>query len=132
MANSITRQTIIDGSKWLVVKIHIEGDGSGEETNTVLVDASTYNPAFTDESICILHANLSGFTCDLIWDATANVVITNVPDYEVHLSSDEMKSFGGLPNNAGAGKTGDILFSTVGLGAGDHGTITLKIKKKGL
>jgi len=131
MANTITKQTIVDGSKWLIVKIHIEGDGSGEETNTVLIDASTYNPAFTNESLSVIHANLSGFTCDLLWDATANVPITNVPDYEVHLSCDEMKALGGgIPNNAGAGKTGDILLTTIGLGANDHGTITLKIKKK--
>jgi hypothetical protein len=128
MVNSITRQTILDGSKWLIVKIHIEGDGSGEETATVLVDASTYNPAFVNESLEILHANLSGFTMDLLWDATANVPITNVPDYEVHITPDELGV--GLPNNAGAGKTGDILFTTIGLGANDHGTITLKIKKK--
>lgn len=133
MANTITKQTIVDGSKWLIVKIHIEGDGSGEETNTVLIDASTYSPAFTNCSLVNLHANLTGFTCDLIWDATANVPITNVPDYEVHWGEGEhggLFSNAGIPNNAGAGKTGDILISTVGLGANDHGTILLKIKKK--
>ena len=130
MANSIVKQTILDGSKWLIVKIHIDGDGTGEETATVLVDASTYSPAFTNESLEILHANLTGFTCDLLWDATANVVITNIPDYEVHLTPTEIGV--GFPNNAGAGRTGDILFTTSGLGAGDHGTITLKIKKKGI
>jgi len=131
MANTITKQTIVDGSKWLIVKIHIDGDGSGEETGTVIVDASTYNPAFTNESLCGLHANLSGFTCDLYWDATANVPITNVPDYEVHLTDAELGHMGGgFPNDAGAGKTGDIVINTFGLGANDHGTITLKIKKK--
>jgi len=130
MANNITKQTIIDGSKWLVVKIHIEGDGSGEETNTVLIDASSYSPAFTNESLEILHAGLSGFTCDLLWDATANVPITNIPDYEFHYTPDEVGSFGGFTNNAGAGKTGDVLLTTIGLGANDHGTILLKIKKK--
>lgn len=131
MANSITKQTIVDGSKWLIVKIHIEGDGSGEETNTVLIDASTYTPAFTNESLQVIHAMLSGFTCDLLWDATANVPITNIADYEAHFSETESQAVGnGFPNNAGAGKTGDILITTSGLGAGDHGTMVLKIKKK--
>ena len=131
MANSIVKQTIVDGSKWLIVKIHIEGDGTGDEADTVLIDASTYNPVFTNESLVGLHANLTGFTCDLLWDATANVAITNIPDYEVNWSEDELPNkMGGVPNNAGAGKTGDILITTVGLGAGDHGTIVLKIKKK--
>lgn len=131
MANTITKQTIVDGSKWLIVKCHVSGDGSGEETNTVLIDASTYNPAFTNGALSLLHANLTGFTCTLYWDATANVPIMNIPDYEVHLSENEMGHLsGGIPNNAGAGKTGDILVSTSGLGAGDQGTIILKIKKK--
>ena len=132
MANTITKQTILDGTKWLIVKIHIEGDGTGDETATVLIDASTYTPAFTNEALCGLHANLTGFTCDILWDATADVAITNIPDYEVHWGEGELGIFshGGIPNNAGAGKTGDILITTSGLGVGDHGTIILKIKKK--
>ena len=130
MANSITKQTIIDGSKNLVVKIHIEGDGSGEETNTVLIDASSYSPAFTDETLVGIHATLSGFTADLHWDATANVPLINIPDFEYNLNGKQIGWFGGLPNNAGAGKTGDILMTTIGLGANDHGTIILEIKKK--
>lgn len=130
MANTITKQTIIDGSKYLVVKLHIEGDGSGEETNLVLVDASTYSPAFTNNSIIGVHSTLSGFTADLLWDATANVPIINIPDYEYNLNGPQIGWFGGLPNNAGAGRTGDILLTTTGLGANDHGTIILEIKKK--
>lgn len=130
MANTITKQTIIDGSKTLIVKIHIEGDGSGEETGTVIVDASAYSPAYTNCSLQVIHAMLSGFTCDLLWDATTPVVITNIPDYEAHYSSEEVGGFGGFPNNAGTGKTGDIKLTTIGLGAADHGTLVLKIKKK--
>ena len=130
MANSITRQTIVDGSRKLVVKIHIEGDGSGEETNTVLIDASSYTPASTDIRIDGIHTALTGFTADLIWDATANVPILNVPDYEYNLNGPQIGYFGGFRNNAGAGRTGDILISTTGLGAADHGTITLEITKR--
>lgn len=128
MANTITRHTIVDGSRKLVVVIHIDGDGSGEETNTVLVDASTYSPAYTNCSLQNMHANLQGFTADLDWDATANVPITAVPDYEVdYLLKDGLTP---IPNNAGAGRTGDILISTTGLGVGDHGTIYLELNKK--
>lgn len=131
MANAITKQTIIDGSRLLIVKIHIDGDGSGEETGTVLVDASTYSPAYTDCRLKSLHANLSGFTCDLSWDATAPVIITNIPDYEVSWDDSEtLARTGGVPNNAGTGKTGDILITTIGLGAGDHGTFVFELVKK--
>ena len=129
MANSIVKQTIVDGSRNLVVKIHIEGDGSGDETATVLIDASSYTPASTDIKITGIHSALTGFTADLLWDATANVSILNIPDYEYNLDTG-IRHFGGFPNNAGTGKTGDILITTIGLGAGDHGTITLEMKKR--
>ena len=37
---------------------------------------------------------------------------------------------GGLWNNAGAGKTGDVLFTTVGAASGDRYTIILYVTKK--
>lgn len=127
MVNSIEKQTIVNGPKNLVVKAHIDGDGSGEETDTILINVSDY--AATEVSIIGIHTTLSGFTADLIWDATANVACINIPDYEYNLNGD-IKHFGGLPNNAGAGKTGDILITTIGLGASEHGTIILEMKKK--
>lgn len=129
MANTITKQTIVDGSKNLVIKIHILGDGTGEETNLVLVDASTYSPAFTNARLIGIHSSLVGFTTHLDWDATANVPLIDVPDYEYNLNGEQIGWFGGIPNNAGAGRTGDILMTTVGLGANDHGTIILEIAK---
>lgn len=130
MANTITKQTIVDGSKYLVVHIYIQGDGvTGDETNTVLIDASTYSPAFTNESVEVIHANLNGFEATLLWDATVNVPFYHIPQYEVHYSASEIKE--AIPNNAGAGKTGDILITTNGLSpVTDRGVITLKIKKK--
>jgi hypothetical protein len=38
----------------------------------------------------------------------------------------DYSSFGGLPNNAGTGKTGDVLFTTVGAAAGDRYTIVIE------
>lgn len=129
MANSITKQTIIDGSRILIVKIHIHGDGTGEETGTILIDASSYSPAFTSGRMRLIHTALVGFTAELLFDATADVHAMSLVDYEGHYAHDEMDTFGGIPNNAGAGRTGDILINTTGLGAGDHGTIILEIIK---
>jgi len=130
MANTITKQTILDGSKYLLVHVYIKGEAAGaDETNTVLIDASTYTPAFANESIEVVHANLQGFEATLSWDATVNVPFFHIPQYEVHYS--EQEGVSAIPNNAGAGKTGDILITTNGLTAAtDEGTITLKIKKK--
>ena len=122
MANTITKQTIIDGPRRLIVKIDILGDGSGDEAATTLIDASTYTPVFTDCKLITLWSDLSGFTARLLWDATTDVVATSVSDTGDDLDFSE---FGGIPNNAGTGKTGDINITTYGLGANDHGTLIL-------
>ena len=129
MANTITKRTIVDGDRNLVVHIHIDGDGSGEETDTVLIDASSYTPAFTDCKLMKIDAALIGFSIELNWDATANVIATHIPDYEFH---QDFRWFGGIPNDAGAGRTGDLLITTTGLGANDHGDFVLFLKKVGI
>jgi len=126
MANTITKTTVMDGSRVLVVNIHIDGDGTGDETNTVLIDASSYAPAFAHSSIISVKAALNGFNCELDWDATANTAALAIPDY---ISDQCFKDIGGLPNSSGAGKTGDLLLSTTGLGAGDHGSIIIRMNK---
>jgi hypothetical protein len=41
----------------------------------------------------------------------------------------DFDKFGGLTNNAGAGVTGDVLFSTADASAGDFYTIVLEMVK---
>ena len=127
MANTITKQTLIDGDRNLVVHIHIDGDGSGEETDTVLIDASTYAPAFTNSKLIRVEATLNGFTIDLNWDATTNIPLISIPDYDFNV---DFSRYGGITNNTGVGKTGDVVFTTTGLGATDHGFMILEFKKK--
>lgn len=127
MVNTITPQTIVDGERNVVSKIHIAGDGSGEETATQLLDVSAFTGTPATVKIVRLGGYLSGFSVELLWDATANVTITNIPaDDEFEIDA---VPYGGLINNAGTGITGDILFTTVGLGLGDKGTIILEMKK---
>lgn len=127
MVASLTPHIINDGARNLVVKTHIVGDAGGDVTNSVLIDASTFSGTFDDLKIVGIKADLRGFSADLHWDATVNVDIVTI------LAEEEFdkcyRRFGGLTNNAGAGKTGDILISTTGLGAGDEGTIILEMKK---
>jgi hypothetical protein len=71
---------------------------------------------------------INGFTCSLLWDATANIDLFYIPDSE-DICQDFSK-FGGIPNNAGTGATGDVLFTTVGYTAsGDGGILYLWFKK---
>lgn len=131
MANTITTQTLLDGDRNAVIKIHIVSDGTAE-SNTQIVDVSGLsnldtNVATGEVRLDKVKANLSGFAADLHWDATSNVDIMSVPDGE---SDHDFKRFGGLANNAGAGKTGDVLMSLRGNSAGDEGTIVLEMVKK--
>ena len=129
MANLIEKQTIQDGERNLVLKIHIDGDGSGEETSTLLIDVSSYAGSPTELVLKEIKAGLTGFSLELLWDATTDVHLFNVPDFDVDQSFDT-SMFSGIPNNAGTGKTGDINFTTVGLGATDTGHIWMWFIKK--
>jgi len=128
MANTVTLTTLFDGSKIFVGKVDIAGDGvSGDETATVIVNASTASPAFVASNIQKIWSSLSGFSATLLWDATANVVAYNLPQ---DVAEDiDFEEIGGLTNQGGAGVTGNILVTTSGLGAGDHGSIILRMYK---
>ena len=127
MANTITSQTLLDGPRNLVVKVKITGDGSGEESDTDLVDISDFTGPPGEVSIEKIKSSLVGFSTKLSWNATTNVDALDLPVGENHM---DFTPYGGLTNNAGTGVNGDILFSTVGLGAADDGTIVLEMRKK--
>jgi hypothetical protein len=63
----------------------------------------------------------------LLWDATTDVVCLTLGEND--FVSFNFARFGGLTNNAGAGKTGDLLFTTVGAGSGDKYTVVIEVLK---
>jgi len=129
MANTVTQQIIEDGKKNTIIKFFISGDGSGEETNYTLFDASAYITESTNNRLRKICYNLNGFDAVLYWDATLNVPIISL-DEGLQEEVDFFKYGGSLINNAGAGKTGNILITTTGLGAGDEGYLILHINQR--
>lgn len=128
MANAITSQTITDGDRNTVLKIYISGDGTGEETDTVVFDASAVVPSADSCSIMNVEGYLVGFSALLEFDATTDVPAINLPgDDQFCFELD--RRYSGIPNNAGTGKTGDITMTTTGLGAGDIGWFVIEVKK---
>lgn len=130
MANIVTTQTILDGSRNTIIKVTILGDGSGELTNQIIFDSSAYANDTQNNKLWRIQYNLNGFSGTLYWDATTDVQLMSLtPNYAA-----DQKFFwnGGLVNNAGAGKTGDILLTTSGLASLPAGTgeIILYVKKK--
>jgi hypothetical protein len=121
---TVTKQTIIDGSRNLVVKVHITG--ATDLAATVLVDASTYSPAFTDARLMKVEGNLAGIKLDLAWDADTDVPIISLGDGSF---CHDFKDHGGIRNNAGTGKTGDIVGTSESASADTYGWITFYLKK---
>ena len=130
MANTITTTTIVDGSYVLVVKIDILADTAAEYTDAIVVDASTFTPAFTDCNIVSAYAQLSGFQARLEFDATTDTPALSLVDGTTDFTRGMLQDFGPIGNTGGAGRTGDILLTTLGLGIGDHGTILLRLVKE--
>ena len=127
MPNTIAKQLVLNGSRNYVIRVTIVGDGSGEET-ALLLNSTTGDCGTNDKLMCV-QASFTGFSGTLLWDASTDVMATQiVGDKDVHL---KWWKTGGIVNNSGTGKTGDILLTTVGLGAGDKGELTLYLKKKG-
>lgn len=132
MANIFTTQTLYDsGKKPIVQKFTGVFDTATEEVNVVKVDVSTLSLdgiTCTDVVIDKIWYDINGMVVNMLWDATTPVTIMTLSDgqHEFCFRDD----FGGLTNNAGVGKTGDIKFTTIGAGIGDSYTIILEMRKK--
>ena len=129
MADAVTTQTIIDGPREAVLKFTNVSDGTGESA-VAKIDVSTLSAQPGTQAAC------NKFTIDEIWwqcigmkvqlffDATSNALITELG--ESAGSHHDYTVFGGIPNNAGSGVTGDILFTTVGHSSNDTYTIIIR------
>jgi hypothetical protein len=131
MADAVTSQIILDGERLFIGKFTNISD-SGGETAVVKIDvsalaASASGNACNGVKINKIWAQTIGMSVDILWDATTDLICETIPENQFYLM--DYSSFGGLPNNAGTGKTGDVLFSTVGAAAGDRYTIIIEAIK---
>ena len=121
MADSVTSQIIFEGERALVMKFTNISDGTGE-TAVVKVDVSALAPSGSGAAcdrvtVTKIYIANHGMEVRMLWDAS-----TDVPFF---LSSPgatqtlDFTLFGGIPNDAGAGVTGDIVFTTSDASAGD-------------
>ena len=131
MADAVTSQTIIDGEKKVVMKFTNVSDGSGESA-VAKVDVSalatnTAGSACTGVAIEQIWWQCIGMKVSLFWDATSNVIIMQLGENQS--GHHNYRDFGGLSNNSGSGKTGDVLFTTVGHSSADTYSIILSMRK---
>lgn len=131
MADTVASQTLADGPKTAVLKLTNISDGSGESAVTK-VDVSALQPS-ADGDTCTgvtierIWWQCIGMKVQILWDASTDLLCIELGENQ---SGDhDYTKFGGLSNNAGSGKTGDVKFTTVGHASGDTYTVILYLRK---
>lgn len=130
MADAVTSQTIFDGERKAILKFTNVSDGTGE-TAALKVDVSTL-ATDTFGKTCVgvtlerIHVSINGMSVSILWDATTDVPAFIAAPGVYSFDFDKFQ----IPNDAGAGKNGDVLFTTIGATAGDTYTIILEMVKR--
>lgn len=132
MADTVTSQTLLDGERLIIMKFTNQSDGTGEAAVNKIVPANlavnAQGKACTDLKLNRIWAATTGMAVNLLWDATADVLAWTIPQDRIYRM--EFGDYlGGIPNNSGAGKTGNLAFSTVGASAGDSYSIIVECIK---
>lgn len=129
MADAVSSQLLADGASEAVMKFNNVSDGTGE-TAVLKVDVSALAANYigqpcTSVTIRRIHASVNGMSVNIIWDADTDVsaFIVGPGIYSFDLSTAP------LWNNAGTGKNGDVMFTTIGASAGDTYSIILEMIK---
>ena len=133
MADTVSTQIIQDGSKQAIIKVTAVVGNTDVVTST-MVDVSSLSVDPVSRRPCtgavlakLVYVGV-GVGVKLEWDATANVLIFDLP---VNWTEEyDFSDFTGIPNNSGTGKTGDIVATTVAPSAGDTYTFIFTVNKQ--
>ena len=136
MADAVTSQTLIDGDLYAVMKFTNISDGSGESAVTK-VDVSALQALGSNtasQKTCTgvvierIWWQCIGMKVQILFDASSDAFCIELGENQS--GNHDYTVFGGLTNNAGSGKTGDINFTTVGHSSADTYTIILYMRKE--
>ena len=133
MADAVASQTIVDGPSFVAIKLTNISDGTGESAVTK-VDVSALEAdsrtglSCTDVNIERIWWQCIGMKVRILFDADTDVMAIELGENQS--GNHDYSIFGGLVNNAGTGKTGDVKFTTVGASSGDTYTVILYLRKK--
>ena len=131
MADTVTSQTIQDGERKAVLKFTNISDGSGEsavkKVDVSALASNSSGTACTEVAVSKIWWQCVGMGVELLNDATTDTLIIGLsPDSN---GMHDYSSFSGIPNDSGSGKTGDIMFTTIGASSGDTYTVILELLK---
>jgi len=131
MADAVTSQTLFDGDKHVVMKFTNISDGTGEsavkKVDVSALESDIYGNTCTSVAIEKIWWQCIGMKVRLFFDATSDKFIIELGENQSGYH--DYSEFGGIKNNAGSGKTGDVDFTTVGHSSADTYTIILKMRK---
>jgi len=131
MADAVTSQTIQDGPRNAIMKFTNVSDGTGEsavaKVDVSALEANAEGIACSEVRVMRISHAIVGMSVQLFFNASTNVLLMELAESSNgHM---DFKDFGGIPNNAGSGKNGDILFTTKGHSSGDTYSIILEMVK---
>jgi len=131
MADTVTSQTIQDGERKAVLKFTNISDGTGEsavkKVDVSALASNSSGTACTEVAVSKIWWQCVGMGVELLNDATTDTLIIGLsPDSN---GMHDYSSFSGIPNDSGSGKTGDIMFTTIGASNGDTYTVILELLK---
>lgn len=119
MANTYNMQVLRDGARNFVIRVTGEIDLTIatpiDIPVTQLTTVASMNPpakALRVDRVKFSQPNSSNLDVQLWWQATTNELFWGMSGGD----DNEFSNFGGLTNNATPGATGDIMFSTTGVG----------------
>ena len=131
MADAVTSQTLFDGDKHVVMNFTNISDGTGEsavkKVDVSALESDIYGNTCSSVAIEKIWWQCIGMKVRLFFDASSDVFIIELGENQSGYH--DYSEFGGIKNNAGSGKTGDIDFTTVGHSSADTYTIILKMRK---
>jgi hypothetical protein len=131
MTDAVTSQTLIDGERTVIMKFTNISDGTGEtavtKVNVSSLTASNSGKACTGVTVTKITSVCHGMEVRMYWDASTDVpffLSTVNTNYE-----NDFSTIGGITNNAGSGKNGNIVFSTADASSGDTYFVVLEMVK---
>jgi len=132
MADAVTSQTLADGPKYAVIKFTNVSDGTGESAVTKVDVSALASSADGDTCSGVVIERIwwqcIGMKVQILWDATSDQFCIELGENQS--GNHDYTIFGGLTNNAGTGKNGDIKFTTVGATTADTYTVILYLRKQ--
>ena len=131
MADTVTSQTIQDTDRVAILKFTNESDGTGESAVTKVdvsaLETGPYGKTCTGVTIERIWWQCIGMKVQILFDASTDQFCIELGENQS--GNHDYSLFGGLSNNAGSGKTGDINFTTVGHSSADTYTIIMYMRK---